>query len=303
MASLDASFCRSPLWRLPTEVRDMIYRLVVVAPRQGEVECNHTLKDEPPLIYCILNPALFQVCHRIRAEAQFIFYTENVFILGPLRNNTSRRFMLDIGKVRKLHVYAPDTFDIMSASIFRHRIALLDSYEMLVGNIRLFIDALPATHQLKHLLVEAYALEYDDLDGACPLGLDSESSPIHPGWIPIPATKVDVLGPLYTIRNVHSVHIHTYNPRQWPHLRNLESLMISNDTANPVRTSGSTEIIANDVYTPLDTWPLFSRDAVPPYRYTNENFQAGDRRMGLTIGTLSHPPHLTILVYIRIGKA
>ena len=69
MARLDASFCRSPLLRIPTEVRDMIYRLVVVAPRQGEVECNHNLKDEPPLIYCILNPALFQVCYQIRAEA------------------------------------------------------------------------------------------------------------------------------------------------------------------------------------------------------------------------------------------
>ena len=200
--------------------------------------------------------------------------------------------MLDIGKVRELHVYAPDTFDILSASIVQHRIALLDSYEMLVGNIRLFIDALPASYQRKHLLVEAYALEYDDLDGACPLGSDPESSPKHPGWRPIPATKVDILGPLYTIRNVHSVHIHAYSPRLWPHQRNLESLMMSNDTANPARTSGSTEIIANDFYTTLDTWPLFSRDAVPTYRYTNENFQAGDRRMGFMIGTLLSPPSL-----------
>lgn len=101
----------SPLFKLPAELRNAIWELVVAEDQPLHVEPPLTYRLDRADVGTVLQPPLTKTCRAIRTEALPIFYSANKFCIGIGAIETerwARRWLEAIGAASRealCHVY------------------------------------------------------------------------------------------------------------------------------------------------------------------------------------------------------
>ena len=203
---------------LPTELRQTVYRLVLVTSTGNvEVVSNYLdgqQKPERMKFYTTRNLSLLEVNSQVRAEASELFYAENKFILnsyprtqeyGQKRLYGMKSHFIDYSRVRKAHVLTlrgsfPDSEDYCIKGAYRMQAFLEGISEALAGD-----------HCMKYLLIQSYEFEIIPL----------YAKPRANGTIN-QCQIVEILKPLETVRGLQGCHIRAMKMSLWPYLRYLE---------------------------------------------------------------------------------
>ena len=269
-ASNAAPANQPPFLKLPVELRNMIYRLLLGPLLGGKAVCHYNSDTLPcQKLLCFRDLQLMRVNRQIREESQEFFYTDNIFVLDSTKPRLTYLYtakagekrattMVDLGRVRKLHLCARNNGD---------------SYIGINIMVDILVSLLPTVHKLQYLLVQALAIEFT--------GLDFKAS-LSGSRTFVSNTRMPVLEPLRHLKNLKQIHIQAYSSKRWPYLRALEQQMTNTETttakaglkdsSNGDPSEASQECSAKSIYRMFRTQPLYSRKDVEHYRARLNNF-------------------------------
>ena len=259
-----ASTIQFPFLRLPLEIRNIVYRFLVVAPFDGRVYCR--FDDIYRHLFLDHHLSIVKTNIQVRQEGQEVFYTENVFIFdahhmwlpcigATLNGKRVGMTIIDIARVRNLHLLAPTVHPTGLSYQRLEPEALADSYQDIFYLILILTTKLPQDHRLTRLLIEAMAFEFDDL--TC--------SSARPNNYKI-CNRVRLLEALRGIRNVQTIHIQAFQKSQWKPLREAEQIIMTSTSSDPSPSTDnditSNEGIASSLYQFFRTRPLYAGEDI-----------------------------------------
>ena len=209
-----------PFMSLPPEIRNMIYRYVLVVPHKGYLPCHyiqgrHQCKtDQGTRVFCKVQASLFEVSFQVSAESTGIFYGDNVFALRekPNKARTNKLmksgligFEVDFGQVQKCYITSKyENYPGRSAELFAKALNWV----------------LPKDHNLQYLLVDCLdTILSDKTAGRYRLGLQKGNR-----------SASEILAPYRLISGLKQVHFVCSKPSLLPLLRYLEKSMMSENS-------------------------------------------------------------------------
>lgn len=145
-----------PFLQLPGDVRNTIYRLLLVDDKHVRMPCSSELSDDPE----IRALQIFRLCRQVFREASSIFYEENVFDLSMGFLHNPANIVLDCPwgyhqRVRKISVHPYCLHDLVSPFMDLH--ANPSVCNMKANPFQIFVDL----EEIKmHYRVPCYSKEH-----------------------------------------------------------------------------------------------------------------------------------------------
>ena len=223
--------------RLPIELREKIYGLLLVEPHNGQVPLYPYETDAMEIKYFgLINTHLFGVCRQIRNEAKNVMYEKNVFIIGRQMPRDVMRthllkgvlnFELDPRRIEKVYFTTRENCSMGPRSLKKQ------GYYFKNTPLRLknFVDKFMVHHSLKHLMVDCLH-GFENIEVEHDYDFKKRNHPYH---------VLKYLGYLHGLQYVHIVvDRHAYVA----FIQRLQKTMVSN---NPLFNVGQKSILPNYV--------------------------------------------------------